>query len=73
MELYELKEEQEKVILVGVQTRENDDTEDSLEELKELVKTAGAEVLGTVIQAREAVHPGTPVKLPTNQCPRITS
>ena len=44
MELYELKEEQEKVILVGVQTRENDDTEDSLEELKELVKTAGAEV-----------------------------
>lgn len=58
MELYELKEEQEKVILVGVQTRENDDTEDSLEELKELVKTAGAEVLGTVIQAREAVHPG---------------
>ena len=58
MELYELKEEQEKVILVGVQTRENDDTEDSLEELKELVKTAGAETLGTVIQAREAVHPG---------------
>lgn len=58
MELYELKEEQEKVILVGVQTRDNDDTEDSLEELKELVKTAGAEVLGTVIQAREAVHPG---------------
>ena len=58
MELYELKEEQEKVILVGVQTRENDDTKDSLEELKELVKTAGAEVLGTVIQAREAVHPG---------------
>ena len=50
MELYELKEEQEKVILVGVQTRENDDTKDSLEELKELVKTAGAEVLGTVIQ-----------------------
>ena len=58
MELYELKEEQEKVILVGVQTRENDDTEDSLEELKELVKTAGAEVLGTVIQARETIHPG---------------
>ena len=38
MELYELKEEQEKVILVGVQTRENDDTKDSLEELKEPVQ-----------------------------------
>ena len=38
MELYELKEEQERVILVGVQTREGDDTQDSLDELKDLVK-----------------------------------
>lgn len=58
MELYELKEEQERVILVGVQTREGDDTRDSLEELEELVKTAGAETVGVVIQSREAVHPG---------------
>lgn len=58
MKLYELKEEQERVILIGVQTRDNDDTEDSLDELKELVKTAGAEVLGTIIQARDSIHPG---------------
>lgn len=58
MELYELKEEQERVILVGVQTREGDDTQDSLDELKELVKTAGAETVGMMIQSREAIHPG---------------
>ena len=58
MELYELKEEQERVILVGVQTREGDDTKDSLDELKDLVKTAGAETVGMMIQSREAIHPG---------------
>ena len=36
MALYEIKEEKERVILVGVSTRENDDTEDSLDELKEI-------------------------------------
>lgn len=59
MALYEIKEEKERVILVGVSTRENDDTEDSLDELKDLVKTAGAEAVGRVIQRRELVHPGT--------------
>lgn len=59
MALYEIKEEKERVILVGVSTRENDDTEDSLDELKDLVKTAGAEAIGRVIQKRELVHPGT--------------
>ena len=59
MALYEIKEEKERVILVGVSTRENDDTEDSLDELKDLVKTAGAEAVGRVIQKRELVHPGT--------------
>lgn len=58
MGLYELKEEQERVILVGVQTREGDDTQDSLDELKDLVKTAGAETVGMMIQSREAIHPG---------------
>lgn len=58
-ELYEMKEEAERVILVGVATSENDDTEDSLAELAELVKTAGAESVATVIQNREAPHPGT--------------
>ena len=58
MELYEFKEEQERVILVGVQTRDGDDTLDSLEELKDLVKTAGAEAVGMVVQSRESIHPG---------------
>ena len=58
MDLYELKEEQERVILVGVQTQDGDDTEESLKALEELVKTAGAVTVGTVIQSREAIHPG---------------
>jgi GTP-binding protein HflX len=49
----------EKVILVGVSTDDGDDTADSIEELKELVKTAHAQCVGIVIQNREAVHPGT--------------
>ncbi|SHI57571.1 GTPase HflX [Parasporobacterium paucivorans] len=56
---YEMKEDIEKVILVGVNTQNADDTEDSLEELKELVKTAGGLAVGTVIQNREAAHPST--------------
>lgn len=59
MELYEFKEEQERVILVGVQTRDGDDTLDSLEELKDLVKTAGAEAVGMVVQSRRASIPAT--------------
>lgn len=56
---YEMKEVSERVILVGVSLQEGDDTEDSLEELSELVATAGAETVGRVIQKREAIHPGT--------------
>ena len=52
-------EEKERVILVGVATSDNDDTERSLEELAELVDTAGAESLDRMIQNRERVHPGT--------------
>ena len=58
-QIYEIADEVEKVILIGVSTYENDDTEESLEELKELVKTAGAQTVATVIQNREAVHSGT--------------
>ncbi|MCH5332732.1 MAG: GTPase HflX [Agathobacter sp.] len=52
---------QERVILVGISADSAADreTEESLEELQELVHTAGAEVVGTVIQRREQVHPGT--------------
>lgn len=53
------KEIEERVILVGVQVNDGEDTEESLEELSELAKTAGAETVGTIIQNREAVHPGT--------------
>lgn len=50
---------EERVILVGVQTSENDRVEESLEELEELACTAGATTVGKLIQNREAVHPGT--------------
>ena len=59
-ELYENKEAaRERVILVGVCTRENENVEESLDELKELADTAGAEAVGRVIQNRESMHPGT--------------
>lgn len=57
--MIELKEEIEKVILVGVSVEDADDTEKSLDELEELVKTAGAVTVGRVIQNREMIHPGT--------------
>lgn len=59
MELFELKEIEERVILVGVQENNGDDTEESLHELEELASTAGAVTVGMLIQNREAVHPGT--------------
>lgn len=56
---YEIEEPLERLILVGVSTYERDDTEDSIEELKDLVKTAGAVSVATVIQNRETVSAGT--------------
>ena len=58
-EIHENQELKEKVLLIGVSTREDEDVEASLCELAELADTAGAEVLGQVIQNREAIHPGT--------------
>ena len=58
-EMIELKEQEERVILVAVSTDDNDDTVHSVEELSELVSTAGAVTVGTVIQNRENIHPGT--------------
>ena len=57
-QLYDFKEIQERVILVGVQTEECEDVEASLDELSELAETAGAETAAKVVQNREAVHPG---------------
>ena len=58
-ELIEIGEQQERVILFAASTNASDDTEESVEELRELVKTAGAETMGIVIQNRENIHPGT--------------
>lgn len=58
-ELYEMKEQQERVILVAVSTDDHDDTEKSLDELEELAATAGAVTVGRVIQNLDQVHAGT--------------
>lgn len=57
--MYEMGEQMERVILVGVQTGDGDDTVQSLLELRELAETAGAAAVGTVMQSRESVHPAT--------------
>ena len=57
--VYENEQPVERVILVGISERNGDDTESSLAELAELAATAGAEVVGTVIQNLEHMHPGT--------------
>lgn len=57
MSTFETKEIVEKVILLGVDV--GDDTKESMRELAELVDTAGATVLDSIIQSRERIHPGT--------------
>lgn len=59
MKFYDFNEIEERVILVGVQVNDNEDTCESLKELEELARTAGAVTLGKIVQNREAVHPGT--------------
>ncbi|WP_334145270.1 GTPase HflX [Muricomes intestini] len=59
MAAVEIAKDKERVLLVGIQLIENEKTEESLDELAELVKTAKAEVTGLVIQNREAIHPTT--------------
>ena len=57
MSTYETKEIVERVILLGVDV--GDDTKESVKELADLVGTAGAIVLDSIIQTRERIHPGT--------------
>ena len=60
--MFETDREIEKVLLVAVAAErptDGADVSESLDELEELVKTAGAVSLGRLIQNREAVHPGT--------------
>lgn len=59
MPVYEMQEQEERMVLVGIQVNEYEKTEESLDELAELVKTANASVAGRLIQKREAVHPTT--------------
>ncbi len=57
--LHTLKEEEERVILVGVDRQEDSQqAEACLDELEELVKTAGAVAVGRMLQKREKPHPG---------------
>ena len=57
-DLIEIKEEQERVILVAVESAGDDDTLSSVDELEELADTAGAVTLGRLIQKRESASPG---------------
>jgi len=58
-ELIELKEVEERVILIAVCTGDGDDTQAAVDELAELVRTAGAVAVDQMIQNREQIHPGT--------------
>ena len=62
-ELHELNELEERVILVAVEMDERSsrsamDTDACLDELEELVKTAGATAVARSVQKRERIHPG---------------
>lgn len=54
--LYDIKDEVEKLILVGVCTGNEEETYESLDELEELVATAGGITLAKVVQNREKIH-----------------
>lgn len=57
--LHDIEDIKEKVILVAVDKDSgNMSTESCLDELEELVKTAGGEVVGRIIQKRDGVHAG---------------
>ncbi|HWT76548.1 MAG TPA: GTPase HflX [Mobilitalea sp.] len=58
-QMYEIKEQEERFVLVGVASSDSDDTAESLDELEELAATAGAATVGKIIQNRESIHPGT--------------
>ncbi len=58
--MYETAQKPEKVILVGVnEGGDEKEVRESLDELGELVKTAGAEPVAVLVQNREKIHPGT--------------
>lgn len=56
-QLIETAEKKERLVLVGISTSKEDDTERSLDELAELVETAGGEVAGRMIQNLDRMNP----------------
>lgn len=58
-EMHDIREVVERVVLISVEENPQDDTQACLDELAELAKTAGAVVVGQMIQKRERIHPGT--------------
>jgi len=58
-QMYDVKDQEERFVLVAVASSSSDDTVESLDELEELATTAGALTVGKIIQNREKVHPGT--------------
>ncbi len=64
MNSFENKQEPERLILIGVcvnngRNLSETETRESLDELEELIKTAGGMVIHKVIQSREKIHPST--------------
>lgn len=57
--MLDIKDSEERLILISVEENPSDDTEACLDELEELVNTAEAVVVGRMIQKREKIHPGT--------------
>lgn len=60
-ELYELEQTGERLILVGVEPEDGRggmEMDACLDELEELVKTAGGVAVGRMVQRRERAHPG---------------
>ena len=51
-ELFDMKDVEERVILLAVAVRDGDDTASSVDELEELVRTAGAVTVDKMIQNR---------------------
>lgn len=58
-QIYDTSKQAERLILVGVQLGQQEEAESSLDELEELVQTAGAQSVGKMLQARDAFHPAT--------------
>lgn len=57
--MIETKQKAERLILVAVSTGSAEFAEHSLDELEELVNTAGGVTVGRLIQNRDNIHPGT--------------